>query len=114
MKVWISEKPEPALPLFDSQLSEQAKETGMNQAAEAKKALLKYARELAIKLASGGKEISADDVQKALYEQGINIHALGNSAGSLFAGKQWEWTGRRIKSIRQHAHANEIKIWRLK
>lgn len=113
MKTW-TRTTETELPLFDAVASQEAKEAGMAQAADNKASLLKYARELAVNLAKAKGEISADDVQKALTTKGISIHALGNASGSLFAGKQWEWTGRRIKSIRRHAHANEIKTWRLK
>jgi hypothetical protein len=61
---------------------------------------------------AGNGECTADDVQRVLIEQGISPHALGNAAGSLFRGGDWEWTGRRVKSARVHAHANELKVWR--
>lgn len=102
------------LDAFDRAASIAARDAGMAKAAENKASLLKFARELAVKLAANGREISADDVQFALVRQGISIAALGNAAGSLFTGKQWEWTGRRVKSIRSHAHANELKVWRLR
>jgi hypothetical protein len=51
---------------------------------------------------------------KRLVEKGVSVFALGNAAGSLFKGKQWQWTGRYRKSERVHAHSNPLKVWRLK
>lgn len=96
------------------QAGEFAKEQGMNAAAEAKADLLSIARQVAIELANQFGEITADDVQAELQRLGYGPHDLGNAAGSLFRGGEWEWTGRRRKSVRVCAHANELKCWRLK
>ena len=99
--------------LWDAQAAEAAKVAGMDQAAENKKALLKYARSVAEELAQGGKVISADDVQFELSRRGISDRALGNSAGKLFAEKKWAPVGQ-TKSIREHSHGNRLTTWRLK
>lgn len=100
--------------LFDFAASEAAKQQGMDLAAGNRKELLAFARRLAVEIALSrpSREVNADDVQRALHERGCSIHALGNAAGSLFAGKAWEWTGRYVKSERVHAHSNNLKCWR--
>lgn len=102
-------------PLFDAAESERRKREGMQLAEDNKKSLLTHARELARKIAESraDRSITADDVAEALSRDGISIHALGNSAGSLFRQSCWQWTGARVKSQRAHAHANELKVWRL-
>lgn len=100
-------------PLFDAIAAEEAKQSGMKQAAENKPALLKYARRLAEEEAARLGDITMDDVARALQDKGISIFALGNTAGSVFRGKQWECVGTR-KSIRIHSHGNLLRVWRLK
>lgn len=95
---------------------ETEKEAGIKKAANArlKNRILQEAREIAKKLpAAKTTGITADDVVEKLVENGYGIHALGNAAGSLFRGGDWECIGRR-KSTRVHAHANELRVWRLK
>lgn len=110
MKTLIYEKQST---IFDAIATEEAKEQGMSQAAENKASLLKYARRLAEEEAAKKGEISMDDVALALHEKGISVFALGNTAGSVFKGKQWECTGTR-KSIRVHSHGNLLRTWKLK
>jgi hypothetical protein len=102
--------------LFDSVASEAAKVAGMHEAAEHKSSLLKYARGLAVQIARGrlSRECTADDVAEALVDAGISSRALGNAAGSLFAGEWWEFTGRYERSARVHAHSNLLRVWRLR
>lgn len=83
----------------------------MQLAADNNGALLTEAREIARELARHGAEISADDVVFEMCKRGYGVKALGNAAGSLFAGRDWQWTGRRVKSKRIHAHKNELKSW---
>jgi translation elongation factor EF-Ts len=103
------------LAMFDKHAAERAKASGMKQAADGTRDFLDYARgvarEIAAKQPSG---ITADDVQQALVERGHNIHQLGNAAGSLFRGPEWIFTGERRRSVRIHAHSNELKVWRLR
>ena len=100
-------------PLFDLAASEHAKTVGVAVAADGKKSLLEYARRVAETLPAAREGITADDVVAQLVAEGVDMHALGNSAGALFAGKRWQWTGERRKSRREQAHANELKVWRL-
>lgn len=111
MKTW-ARTTETELPLFDAALSEQLKDKGKRQAAENKASLLRFARELAVKIAKERGEISADDVALELHKRGISIFALGNASGSLFKTKDWVWTGSFKKSERVHAHSNLIRVWR--
>lgn len=101
-------------PLFSYQRGQELKANGMAHAALPKKDLLELAQDIAVELAKTRGTISADDVQFELHRRGISIKALGNSAGSLFIGDKWQWTGDRVKSKRTHAHGNEIKTWRLR
>lgn len=102
-------------PLFDAAASAQAKEAGMLQAATNKASLLEHARgrARAIARSRANREVTADDVARALEADGISVFALGNAAGSLFRGAEWEWTGRWQPSERVHAHRNPLRVWRL-
>ncbi len=48
-------------------------------------------------LATSGEdmEVTADDAGRFLETTGLPANSLGNSAGCLFRGKGWEFTGRR-------------------
>jgi len=101
--------------LFDKQASEQARQAGMKLAADGRQDILEYARHLARQIAAQSLDgITADDVVLALMEHGHGLHCLGNAAGSLFRGPEWEFTGQRRRSARVHAHSNELKVWRLR
>lgn len=100
--------------LFDAIESQRHADVGMNIAAENNAVLLTRAREIAKEIANKQGEVTADDVQMKLIEEGHHPHALGNAAGSLFRGREWEWTGKMVKSARIHAHANKLNVWRLK
>lgn len=101
--------------LFDSQRGELEKKAGMKAAADAKKSYLERARWGAFLIARRGDgTCNMDQVAEYLAFLGISPEDLGNAAGSVFKGKEWVFTGRRIKSARVSSHAREIKIWRLK
>ena len=100
---------------------ERKRDLGMALAADANATPLAWLREAirakAIDLRKRGVRdyVSADDA-RILLEMGI---ALGierprnnNFLGSLFSGKDWEFTGYRIKSTTPGSHANELKCWR--
>ncbi len=100
--------------LFSSlEAGERAKELGIATAASNKASLLRHAQQLAIRLALARPDrcCTADDIQAALVAEGISEHALGNAAGALFRPKGWVWTGRMVKSRREHAHANLLRLW---
>lgn len=112
MKRWERNRPDP--PLFDLIAGLEAKNAGIDQAATNKASLLAHARKIAVRIAKGGREITADDVARELHEENISIFALGNAAGALFKGKQWEWTGRFKRSERVHAKGNMLRVWKLR
>lgn len=91
-----------------------AKTAGMARAAKNRSAVLEVARAIAKELAHGGREITADDVVEGLVRRGHSEHCLGNAAGSIFRGRDWEWTGRFDESKRVHAHGNLLRVWRLR
>ena len=102
--------------LFDSCAGAALKADGMEVAALNRHELLDLARRIAVEIARSRFErtCTADDVARELERRGFGVHALRNSAGSLFTNRKiWQWTGRRIKSERKHAHQNEIKVWQL-
>lgn len=103
------------LAMFDKHAAERAKHRGMTEAERGARDFLNYARAVAREIASHRPQgITADDVQEALVQRGHDIHRLGNAAGSLFRGPEWIFTGERRRSVRIHAHANELKVWRLR
>lgn len=98
---------------FDFEAAQRAKEIGMAEAFESKRALVEYARKIAVKIAERQTVVSMDDVQYALECEGISVFALGNSAGGLFERKKWEAVGR-VKSARVHSHGNWLTQWKLR
>lgn len=101
------------LPLFDLSASLAARDKGMQQAADNNASLLKFARKLAVEIAEKKGTVTMDDIAFALHSRGISIFALGNAAGSVFRGKQWQFTGQLVKSVREHSHGNLLRCWRL-
>lgn len=94
----------------------QLRDAGITLACQAKTALLRECREH-LKLVARSRfsrEASADDAAEYCVQRGLGEHALGNAAGGLFRGGEWVWTGRWIKSTRDHAHANDLRVWRLR
>ena len=103
-----------ATSLFDLAEGIQARETGKGFAAVNRATILRNARAVATWVAESrpGRCVSADDVYRYLSPE--QSSQLGNAAGSLFRGDQWENTGRRKQSKRITNHARWIMIWRLK
>jgi hypothetical protein len=102
------------LPLFDLAESERRKQAGQDCAASANPTNLELAREIAIELARSNpkRTTNADLVGDELFKR-HGIESLGNSAGSLFKGGAWRFTGERIRSARKKNHGREIKVWEL-
>ena len=94
-------------------LGEYLKQEGMSRAALSKKELLAYARELAKNIAECllCKTCSINDVNRELEKQGYP--PLGKAAGSVFITKDWEFTGKYVKSTKASNHARETKLWKL-
>lgn len=101
---------------FSRDKGQLARDRGMLAAAVSRKEILELARGIAETIAQGreARTVCADDVYKELEAQGVNIRLLGNAAGSLFKGSQWEFTGRRLASARITNHARAIMLWKLK
>jgi hypothetical protein len=103
------------LPLFDGKRSRALKAKGMAKAAAHRNELLDFARGLALSIAlRGDGTANMDEVKIAMLRLRYDPSELGNAAGSVFKGNEWEFTGRYVKSQRVSAHARDIKVWRLK
>ena len=102
--------------LWDLEAGEQLKEEGRRRAEESHFSVLEFARDGLENIARGreSREVTADDATRYLVDNGIEHNALGASAGSLFRGKQWEFTGRWEKSKKASNHASDLRVWRLK
>jgi hypothetical protein len=88
------------------------KREGMDRAARSSSAELSFARNVARRIAiENGGLCDMDQVNDELDSYGIH---LGPSAGSVFTGPEWEFTGRRLLSKRTKNHARELKIWKLR
>ena len=98
--------------LFDAAESRRRKAHGMAIAEDAADTLLYKARRFARSYANYWGEVHADHVSEWLEQTGYPD--LGPAAGSLFRGKEWEFTGRFIQSTRKTNHARLLRIWRLR
>jgi hypothetical protein len=110
---WLRPKSE-----FDPALAERFKREAMACAASspAHQELLRLLRPALVSIAlsrSPDRSVTADDAQVWLGEHGYPPAALGNAAGSLFRGGQWELVGYR-QSERVSRHRNRVGVWRLK
>lgn len=102
-----------SLPLFDAAEARRQAEVGIGLAAENNPRLLELARVIAVRIARERGEVTADDVQAEMMRRGYRSDALGNAAGSIFRGREWQFTGRTVNSVRINAHARLIRVWRL-
>jgi len=78
---------------------------------------LEAVRLKAFALAVERGEVTADDL--AEYVEHLRVHrglvpTSGNAMGVVFATREWEWTGRWIRSERAHMHATDLRVWRLR
>jgi len=98
---------------FDAYQGESLKRGGQELAADNRADLLDQARGIARSIAANGDgTCNADQVGIAMRQAGME--ELGPAAGSLFKGKEWEFTGDRVLSTRVSNHARELKVWRYK
>jgi len=100
--------------LFDLKEGLQLKKEGKARARIARAELLARAREIARNVGETKEFVTADDVQRQLIKEGHHQFALGNAAGSIFRGKEWEFTGRMVKSARISNHGHQNMVWRLR
>lgn len=99
--------------LFDQEKGDRLKQEGMAKAAQNNVSDLLKARQIAIRLCAEHGEVNADDVGRLMKKE-YGVASLGPSAGSLFKGGQFEFTGKRVISHRSKNHGREIKVWRFK
>ena len=101
---------------FDLEAGVVGREEGMARAAINRAELLIIARDLVKQAALNNvdREATADDAARGILAMGLPPDALGNAAGSLFRGKEWEFTGRWRPSRRITNHAHQNRIWRLR
>ena len=100
---------------FDYEAGQAAKEQGLDRACNPhfRKDLLERARKQALRCALIKGDITFDDVYQvmALWQQ--QPERLGNAAGAVFRGDEWECIGWK-PSERVTNHKRPIRIWRLK
>lgn len=101
---------------FDLPEGERLRDEGISLAKEAysRKALVEKAREIAIELANLHWDVTADDVFEEMIKRDLHPELLGNGAGSIFRGDDFEFTGEWRKSKRVSNHARQNRVWRLK
>ncbi len=97
--------------LYEGSVSEARKVGGMKLAADNRHSLLHTARQIAEELAEANGEVTADDVGIQMISRGLDPALLGPAAGSIFSGKGWHFTGKRIKSAKKSNHSRELKVW---
>lgn len=88
------------------------KEQGMSLAAASHADVLALARNVAVDVALHrySRTVTIDDIQGHLLLAGKD---LGNAAGSVFRGKDFEHAGYQ-KSRRASSHARVVSVWRLR
>ena len=103
-------------PLFDLAGGESAKEAGRLTAAKCRDSLLALARDAVRKVAlsRSNRHATSDDAFAVLADMGKDASELGNAAGSLFRGTEWESTGTWAASRRKLNHARMVRVWRLR
>ena len=102
-------------PLFDSVLSQEAKQYGMNLVEENAERWLDEARAVAIQIAITQGEVFSDQVKQAMEvtrdpsRPPHHQHAYG----TVFRGAGWRWTGRWHTStaVRNHGRLQRIWVW---
>ena len=95
---------------FNLPEGEELRDEGMGLAAGNRAETLQIARKIARYIGRRQRLVSADDVQRIMIAHGLGH--LGNAAGSLFRGDEWEFTGQWTKSERVSNHARQNRIWR--
>jgi hypothetical protein len=101
---------------FDYEAGQAAKEQGLDRACNPhfRKNLLQYAKNTAYLIAYCEGQATFDDVYRDM-ENGKTMRPelLGNAAGAVFRGEEWECIGWK-PSERVTNHKRPIRIWRLR
>ena len=103
------------IPLFDAAAGSQSRDAGLSLAASHKPVTLAIAR-MAARLVAGGRAdrtVTADDVVGWLAINGFE-YELGPLAGAIFRSKEWEFTGRWVRSARTSNHSRFNRVWRMR
>jgi hypothetical protein len=101
---------------FSLPVGEQRKGDGMLLARQPldRRQLLEAARIYAFSIAKHAGSVTIDDVYGAMVRDGLKPTDLGNAAGSLFRGEDFEFRGEWRKSPRVSNHARFNRVWRLR
>ena len=98
--------------LFEYAASIQERDKGMATAVSGRESILANVRSIANNLARIYGKVTADQVRAEYEYRGGNWQDLGNAAGSIFKGKQWQCVGFE-NSLVKTSHARTIRVWKL-
>ena len=93
-------------------VEQEAKQIGMNFAAEKHRVILDTFRRIAMHFVVKDK-VTIDDVREVAEELGYSYEP-GNWLGSVFMRSEWEWTGEVRASTHSGSHGRMVKVWRRK
>jgi hypothetical protein len=99
--------------LFDYAQSIQDRDKGMSSAVQGRAEILTKVRSIAGNLARIYGKVTADMVRAEYEYRGGNWSDLGNAAGSIFKGKQWQCVGFENSTVTT-SHARALRVWSLK
>ena len=99
--------------LFSAEKGDRLKREGMAISRDKRSDELIVARSIAMEHVLRYGEVTADDVGECLDRRGL-ADCLGPAAGSIFKTKDFEWTGKYVKSARVSNHSRMLRVWRLK
>jgi hypothetical protein len=99
---------EPQRDLFDLREGRRQRDVGMDRAAQGRLIVLEKARAACRRaaLARSTRYATIDDA-------GALVAALGNAAGLVFRGAEWQATPHWWPSVRVSNHARQVRVWRL-
>lgn len=71
----------------------------------------------AVRMAWAHGSVTADDL--AEHVEWLRVYrglvpTSSNAMGAVFSTREWEWTGRWIRSERAHMHATDLRVWQLR
>ncbi len=101
--------------VFNLSLGQALRDMGLESAQEARRDALELGRAYCRKAAlsrSGSLTATADDAALGFQLAGLPPDLLGNAAGSLFKGSEWEFTGKWVPSARTSNHGRYLRVWR--
>ena len=88
----------------------------MSRAASKRNPLLAKVQCVAVEVARRKGSITMDDVtfEMLMREPYYRPEDLGNAAGSVFKGKQWQFCDVYLASVRPESHGRMLRVWRLR